>query len=111
MSQRIVATTADAITTALWNAAAEHCPPDGARLAYPGTDKPAWPGDGEGVEWCHDCRQDGLGFVRAAMLDGSEPVEVIFTDNKATFRGSDLVIRCLGKGVSGREYRALLGAF
>ncbi len=96
--------TADDITRALWDAPAAHCPPDGARLAFPDTDRAAFPGETAGVAWCHDCRADGLGFIRAAMLAGSEPVEVIDSgENIITFRASDLVIRVLGAGVSGRE--------
>lgn len=105
-------TTADAITRALWGAPAAQCPPDGAVLAVPGTSGDRWMhgDDTAGVEWCHDCRRDGFGFIRAKMLDGSELVALNDLGNVILFDGSDLAIRCLGKGVSGREGATLRAA-
>ena len=117
MTTRIMTT--DAITTALWGAPASHCPPDGAVLAYPGTDRKAWPGEtDESVAWCHDCRADGLGFVRARMLDGSERVSVTFDTHRAALGEQgplvgptdDLIHRVIGRVITGREFRALVGA-
>jgi hypothetical protein len=112
-----IATTADAITRALWATAAAHCPPDGAVLAIPGRDgRKVWPGEHAeaGVEWCHDCTLDGFGFIRARMLSGSECVTVEDDGQVAWFRcdsdDADLVQRVIGKGVSGRERDSLLAA-
>ena len=108
--------TADTITNVLWGAPASHCPPNRAVLAFPGTSRKAWPGEIEGVEWCHDCRADGFGFIRARMLAGSERVVVTIDDKGwAVLRAADsdpadLVGECIGQVISGREARQLRDA-
>ena len=106
---------ADDITRALWDAPAANCPPDGAVLAFPGTGRRAWPGERhlDGVEWCHDCRADGFGFIRARMLAGAERVAVS-VDNRGsvTLTAADpdpagLVGRCIGHCITGREAQQL----